>query len=75
MKYLIFKTDFQFRKIRNSMIFKKLKISLLIFVEKFSRIVCVCGKCFPDRPKTPKTFSAKKNCHKKFLAEEIFSKL
>jgi hypothetical protein len=30
----------------------------------------VCGRSDPDWSKTPKTFSAKKNCHKKFLAEK-----
>jgi hypothetical protein len=30
----------------------------------------VCGKCFPDRPKTIKTFSAKKKCHKNVFAEK-----
>ena len=34
-------------------------------MKNFSKIVCVCGKCFPDRPKTPKTFSAKKIVTKK----------
>jgi hypothetical protein len=32
----------------------------------------VCGKCFPDPSKTPKTFSAKNIFRKMFLAEEIF---
>jgi hypothetical protein len=35
----------------------------------------VCGKCFSKSLKTPKTFSAKKNCHKKVFGgkkSEIF---
>ena len=39
--------------------------------KKFSRIVCVCGKCFTDPSKTTKTFlRQKKLSQKKFLSEK-----